>query len=133
MKIKKALLIISMLIAAVLSTAAISSTWFGNMYVSTDQVTLAWEDSQDFIDHYEIQIFWLDQDPPMLIDTLTTVEKQIVIERPRTGHFYFTVRGCNINNFCSNWASSTMAEDCYNNIPFRVYFAVPSVGPITIE
>lgn len=120
------------IVAAFLSIAAVSKTWFGNMHVSTDQVTFAWEDTSTGVDYYEIQLWWVDQDPPMLVDTLITEEKQIVVERPRTGHFYFTVRGCN-DTECSDWASSTTAEDCVDSIPFRIYFAVPPVGPIIIE
>lgn len=128
---KKYLLTIILLLIAVFSIAAISSTWFGNMFVSSDQVTFSWTDDQN-VEHYEIELLWLDQNPPMIFPVGNTTEKEIIVERPRTGHFSLRVRGCN-NNGCSEWAISTNEEDTFDNIPFRIYFAVPPVNDIIIN
>jgi hypothetical protein len=104
------------------------------MYVVTESVTLSWDDPQDSrVTYYEVQVIWLDQDPPMVIYSETTEATQIVIERPRTGHFSFRARSCS-EDAVSEWVESINEEYVKDRIPFRVYFVVPPVeGGINIQ
>lgn len=114
------------------SRAEITAEWFGTMYVSPDQVTVAWDaPDDDRVTHYEVQAVWIDQDPAQVIEIGTTTETQVTVERPRTGHFVIRVRSCS-EDAESEWAVSADPEHTKGD-PWRIYFAVPSVGGITIK
>ena len=114
--------------------AEITATWPGTMYVSPDRVTVSWSaPADDRITHYEVEAVWIDQDPGQVIDLGTTTDTQMVVERPRTGHFVIRVRSISDTaGLESEWAVSTEPEHT-NDAPWRIYFTVPSIGGITIE
>lgn len=114
--------------------AEILDVWSGDMYVVTESVIVSWDNPQDDrITHYEVQVLWLDQTPPMPIGIGTTTNTQMLIEKPRTGHFSLRIRSAN-DTETSDWATSINAGDTIDGTPFRLYFVVsPIEGGIEIK
>jgi len=76
----------------------------GVEYVKTDDITFAW-DGDPAATRYEVIATWIDPTNEFEYDLGETTETQIIISRPRTGHFMFKVRACNTT--CSEWSEST--------------------------
>jgi hypothetical protein len=109
-------------------------SWYGYEYWATSDVLFEW--NANWGDYYEIKIIWTD--PSINEEYLlgVTIEKQMMINRPRSGHFIFMVRACKDINNCSEWASSNIENDAIvgtNARRWRVYFAVPPPTGIIIE
>lgn len=126
-------IIIGVVLYLYLANAEIIHTWEGVMYVSDSTITFAWDPSAGAT-YYKVEALWIDpKSGPVVFDLGTTTETQMVINRPKVGHFYLRVKACNDENECSPWSESIDASKTQIGKPFRVYFKLPPVGDITIE
>lgn len=118
-----------------IESIALTSIFQGVIHFTDDPtITLAWSESEGAID-YDVKVAWID--PTMAHEYFieTTTGLQSVIPRPRTGHFKFMVKACNIaddeTRQCSEWADSTIttcvAPDPIDNVQraFIAYWKVP--------
>jgi len=112
-------------------SGSILSVWEGVEYVSTDNITLAWDPSEGATT-YEVRMLWVDQDPPLEVSVGETSETQMVIQKPRNGHFVIQVRACN-DGGCSEWSSTSDPERTQIGKPFRVFFKPSGAGGLLIE
>lgn len=96
--------------------------WEGMLYyITREDATLAW-DVVTAAQWYEARRVWLDPTPEITydlgrveLDACNTTSCFKVIDNTRAGHFFYSVRSCNINpanseDRCSEWADSTDAE-----------------------
>jgi len=102
--------------------------WNEALYMSSQSVTVAWDPVAEATS-YEVRVVWQGSSGNKLVyDKGSTTATQLIVERPRTGHFMFEVRACN-DVGCSEWSQSINPECAtVDGVArgWRVYFEMPA-------
>lgn len=107
------------------------TVWDGIMYVTQNQIILAWDPCPGAT-RYEVRGLWIDQDPPLILELGQTSDTQMVIQKPRVGHWVFEVRACNEGG-CSEWSRTDDPTKTLEGKALRVYFRLEPASGLGIE
>ena len=112
--------------------AGIVTCWDGIMYVTEDQITIAWDPVENAA-WYEVQALWIDPSSgPVVYNLGKTTNTQMVITKIRSGHFVLAVRACN-DVGCSEWSRTDDETKTQDNKAIRIYFKLPAPSGATVE
>lgn len=115
----------------------------GAEYEATVSVTFAW-DSQGTQNYFDVRGLWTDPTTSKEYSFGPTTATELIVERPRSGHFELQVRACNDSgtpgdkgdDTCSDWSRSTDSNVAtVNGQPkaWRVFFKLPAPTGVIIE